>query len=63
MIDARTKRRITQQHMDAMARDAGKEHERKCWDCGNIAVHQDNIVPEVNCKKCGSQDTRRLKTK
>lgn len=32
--------------------------ERKCWDCGNVAEHEDNIVPHVLCKKCGSQDTR-----
>lgn len=32
--------------------------ERKCWDCGNIAHHEDNITPHVLCKKCGSQDTR-----
>ncbi len=36
-------------------------HKRKCWDCGSVAVHMDNIVPEVLCKQCGSQDTRRLK--
>ncbi len=34
------------------------DHERKCHDCGNVAVHQDNITPEVLCKKCRSQDTR-----
>jgi hypothetical protein len=36
-------------------------HERKCWSCGNVANHTDNIVPAVLCKKCGSQDTRPLK--
>jgi len=36
-------------------------HERKCWDCGNVADHADDITPHVNCKKCGSQDTRRTK--
>ena len=25
-------------------------HERKCWDCGNVAEHYDNCTPEVNCK-------------
>lgn len=33
-------------------------HERKCWDCGNVAQHTDNVTPEVLCRKCGSQDTR-----
>jgi hypothetical protein len=33
-------------------------HERKCWDCGNVAMHKDNVTPEVLCKVCGSQDTR-----
>lgn len=33
-------------------------HERKCWNCGNIAMHADNVVPWVLCTKCGSQDTR-----
>ncbi len=36
---------------------------RKCWQCGNIAMHEDNIVPHVNCKKCGSQDTRLIREK
>ncbi len=35
-------------------------HERKCWDCGNIAIHEDRITPWVLCKKCGSQDTRAM---
>lgn len=37
------------------------KHERKCWDCGNVAEHEDNVVPHVLCKKCGSQDTRAVK--
>lgn len=37
------------------------KHERKCWDCGNIAEHEDNVVPHVLCKSCGSQDTRLIK--
>ena len=36
-------------------------HERKCWDCGNVAVHMKSITPEVLCTQCGSQDTRRVK--
>jgi DNA-directed RNA polymerase subunit RPC12/RpoP len=36
-------------------------HQRKCHDCGNVAEHQDNVVPHVLCKKCGSQDTRLVK--
>lgn len=36
-------------------------HQRRCWDCGNVAEHADSIVPAVLCTKCGSQDTRRLK--
>lgn len=36
-------------------------HQRKCWDCGNVAEHEDSIVPHVLCKKCGSQDTRLLR--
>jgi len=36
---------------------------RKCWDCGNVADHEGNITPHVNCKKCGSQDTRLVKPK
>ena len=37
------------------------KHERKCWGCGNVAEHEDNIVPHVLCKSCGSQDTRPTK--
>lgn len=32
--------------------------QRKCWDCGNVAEHEDSVVPHVLCKACGSQDTR-----
>jgi|GEM_PF-6106209 len=38
-------------------------HWRRCWDCENLAVHADNVVPHVLCTKCGSQDTRALKLK
>lgn len=31
---------------------------RRCWDCGSVAMHEDNITPFVLCKTCGSQDTR-----
>lgn len=37
-------------------------HKRKCWDCGNIAEHEDTVVPHVLCEKCGSQDTRTVKS-
>ena len=37
------------------------KHTRKCRGCGNVAEHSDNIAPEVCCKKCGSQDTRKMK--
>ena len=40
-----------------------ERHKRTCWDCGNVAEHDDNIVPEVLCKKCGSQDTRHIRGK
>lgn len=33
-------------------------HVRKCWNCGNVGLHRDNITPYVLCAKCGSQDTR-----
>lgn len=36
-------------------------HERKCRSCGNVAVHESDVTPWVLCKKCGSQDTRRVK--
>lgn len=36
-----------------------ESHERKCHDCGNVAMHERAITPEVLCSKCGSQDTRR----
>ena len=39
-----------------------ESHQRKCWDCGNVAEHADSVVPHVLCKLCGSQDTRRIRT-
>lgn len=36
-------------------------HQRRCWECGNVAEHKDSITPWVLCSKCGSQDTRRVK--
>jgi len=35
--------------------------ERKCWACGNVAMHTDDVAPDVCCQKCGSQDTRLTK--
>ena len=34
---------------------------RRCWTCGNIALHRDNVTPYVLCSKCKSQDTRRIR--
>ncbi len=34
------------------------ERKRKCWDCGNVAMHESDITHGVLCSKCGSQDTR-----
>lgn len=39
-----------------------KPRYRRCWDCGAINLHSDNITPEVCCKRCQSQDTRLMKT-
>jgi hypothetical protein len=35
---------------------------RHCFECGAINRHSDAVVPEVLCKRCGSQDTRRMKS-
>lgn len=40
---------------------ANEPHFRRCFDCGAINEHEDNVVPHVNCKRCGSQDTRQMK--
>jgi DNA-directed RNA polymerase subunit RPC12/RpoP len=38
-----------------------KPHYRRCWECGAINLHSDNVTPEVCCKRCGSRDTRLMK--
>ena len=43
-----------------MLSDMPTVHKRKCHYCGNIAWHADNITPYVLCRKCGSQDTRKI---
>lgn len=35
------------------------EHERKCRDCGSVAMHEAAWTPFIECKMCGSTDTRR----
>jgi hypothetical protein len=40
--------------------DMPTAHKRKCRDCGNVAWHADNVTPYVICRKCGSQDTRKV---
>ena len=45
-----------------MLTDMPTVHQRKCWDCGNLAWHADMMTPYVLCRKCGSQDTRRCAT-
>jgi hypothetical protein len=49
-------------HITSILADCPSVHIRKCRDCGNVAYHADNITPHVLCKKCGSQDTRKVKT-
>jgi ssDNA-binding Zn-finger/Zn-ribbon topoisomerase 1 len=38
-----------------------RPHYRRCWDCGNVALHTENVIPFVLCSKCDSQDTRLVK--
>lgn len=35
-----------------------KPHPRQCWECGRLAMHDDNAGEAVKCSKCGSMDTR-----
>jgi hypothetical protein len=35
-------------------------NKRRCYVCGDIAYHEDSRTPYVLCRKCGSQDTRRI---
>ena len=45
----------------AIANDAQTMlHQRKCRTCGNVAWHADCVIPYVLCRKCGSQDTRKV---
>lgn len=37
-------------------------HKRKCWDCGKVDEYESDVIPGVLCKKCGSRDTRRIRT-
>lgn len=37
-------------------------HERRCHDCGAIAWHRDNVERDVQCRRCGSMDTRRIQS-
>lgn len=48
-------------HYKSIFADCPSVHLRKCHDCGNLAYHADNVTPQVLCKKCGSQDTRKVK--
>ena len=35
-------------------------HWRKCRDCGTVQLHADNRTPYVLCRRCNSQDTRKV---
>jgi hypothetical protein len=48
-------------HYKSILKDCPSVHLRKCHDCINIAYHADSVTPHVLCKKCGSQDTRKVK--
>jgi DNA-directed RNA polymerase subunit RPC12/RpoP len=37
-------------------------HKRLCWNCQTTNEHASDITPGVLCPRCGSQDTRRVKT-
>lgn len=56
-----TKAEIQKREREALRRGPtpGAEHERRCFDCGSVAIHLDAVTPWVRCKQCGSQDTRR----
>jgi len=51
---------IDNQEIERLELDSRK-HFRRCHDCGAINRHLDSVAPEVCCKKCGSQDTRKMK--
>jgi len=36
-------------------------HVRRCWECGRVALHRDDVKPYVLCSVCNSQDTRKVK--
>jgi hypothetical protein len=36
-------------------------HWRDCRNCYSCELHIDSITPWVNCRRCGSQDTRPAK--
>jgi ribosomal protein S27AE len=40
--------------------DMPTAHKRTCHRCGNVAWHADKVTPYVLCRKCGSQDTRKI---
>jgi hypothetical protein len=33
---------------------------RKCFRCGDVDLHSDNMGPACKCRKCGSYDTRHM---
>jgi len=33
---------------------------RRCWECGHVGLHVDNIDPWTRCCRCKSMDTRQI---
>ena len=46
-------------HLWSIMEDVPTLHLRTCWGCRSLAWHADAITPY--CRKCGSQDTRKVK--
>lgn len=38
-------------------------HKRRCFGCGRVAYHTDNVLPHSRCAKCGSDNTQVVPTR
>lgn len=47
-------------HFRSLLRAAPNAHRRQCRECMAVEWHIDSVTPCVNCRHCGSQDTRRI---
>jgi Zn finger protein HypA/HybF involved in hydrogenase expression len=48
---------------EELLKAVGKMSHRRCHGCGHVGYYLDSTIPNCLCEKCGSADTRLIKSR